>query len=310
MFTIRFHGHGGQGMKTASRLLGSAFFLEGFEVQDAPRYGAERRGAPMSAYVRADRQPINARGVILQPGLVIVADDSLVPIPAAGVLAGLTENTVLLIVSLHQEPVWRSRLNLKGPILVIPPVDAAGTETALISAACAGAAACLCGVISRESLIDAIRDELGKLEPELLNENLNVALKTFDLMSGFKGLVKETEAVALSHYQKPAWIDLPLEPSELSAPVIQGSQTSTLVRTGLWRTQRPVIDYGNCHQCWWVCSSFCPDSAISIGKDGFPVIDYEHCKGCMICVAQCPSHAIETIPEAEAQRREQLGDQK
>ena len=43
MFTIRFHGRGGQGMKTASRLLGSAFFLEGFEVQDAPRYGAERR---------------------------------------------------------------------------------------------------------------------------------------------------------------------------------------------------------------------------------------------------------------------------
>jgi len=310
MFTIRFHGRGGQGMKTASRLLGSAFFLEGFEVQDAPRYGAERRGAPMSAYVRADRQPINARGVILQPGLVIVADDSLVPIPAAGVLAGITESTVLLIVSHNQEPVWRNRLNLKGPILIIPPVDASGAETALISAACAGAAACLTGVISRESLVAAIRDELGKLEPELLDENMDVALKSYELMSNFKGLVKETELVPLANYQKPAWIDLPLEPSELSSPIIQGSQTSTLVRTGLWRTQRPVIDYGSCHKCWWVCSSFCPDSAINIGKDGFPVIDYEHCKGCMICVAQCPSHAIATIPEAEAQHQEQLGDQK
>jgi pyruvate ferredoxin oxidoreductase gamma subunit len=120
MFTIRFHGRGGQGMKTASRLLGSAFFLENFEVQDAPRYGAERRGAPMSAYVRADRQPINARGIILQPGLVIVADDSLVPIPAAGVLAGITERTVLLIASHEPEPVWRNHLNLKGPILIIP----------------------------------------------------------------------------------------------------------------------------------------------------------------------------------------------
>jgi len=310
MFTIRFHGRGGQGMKTAGRILGSAFFLEGFEVQDAPRYGAERRGAPMSAYVRADRQPINARGVILQPGLVVVADDSLLPIPAAGVLAGITDDTVLLLVSHEPEAVWRDRLNLKGPILVIEPLDSGGGESALISAACAGAAACLTGVIGRETLIAASRDELGKLGPALVQENLDVALQNYDRMTDFKGLVKETEALALADYQKPDWIDLPLEPSELSAPVIQGSQTSTQVRTGLWRTQRPVIDYGSCHRCWWVCSSFCPDSAISIGKDGFPVIDYDHCKGCMICVAQCPSHAIATVPEAEAQRQEQQGEQK
>ena len=57
MYRIRFHGRGGQGMKTASRILGSAFFAEGYEVQDAPRYGAERRGAPIFAYVRAARAP-------------------------------------------------------------------------------------------------------------------------------------------------------------------------------------------------------------------------------------------------------------
>jgi pyruvate ferredoxin oxidoreductase gamma subunit len=27
MYRIRFHGRGGQGMKTASRMLGTAFFL-------------------------------------------------------------------------------------------------------------------------------------------------------------------------------------------------------------------------------------------------------------------------------------------
>ncbi len=70
MYRIRFHGRGGQGMKTASRILGSAFFLEDFEVQDAPRYGAERRGAPIFAYVRAARQLINERGIIRQPDLI------------------------------------------------------------------------------------------------------------------------------------------------------------------------------------------------------------------------------------------------
>ena len=59
MFRIRFHGRGGQGMKTASRILGTAFFNAGYEVQDAPRYGAERRGAPIFAYVRAAKTVIN-----------------------------------------------------------------------------------------------------------------------------------------------------------------------------------------------------------------------------------------------------------
>ncbi|MFZ9039616.1 MAG: 2-oxoacid:acceptor oxidoreductase family protein, partial [Gammaproteobacteria bacterium] len=85
MFRIRFHGRGGQGMKTASRILGTAFFNAGYEVQDAPRYGAERRGAPIFAYVRADRETINERGIIDRPDLVCVADDTLVGMPAAAV---------------------------------------------------------------------------------------------------------------------------------------------------------------------------------------------------------------------------------
>ncbi len=95
MYRIRFHGRGGQGVKTASRILGSAFFAEGFEVQDAPRYGAERRGAPIFAYVRADRRPIHERGVIRDPDLVVVTDDSLFSVPAAGVLLGVDRKTVV-----------------------------------------------------------------------------------------------------------------------------------------------------------------------------------------------------------------------
>ena len=120
MYRIRFHGRGGQGMKTASRILGSAFFHEGFEVQDAPRYGAERRGAPIFAYVRASRKAINERGIIWHPDLVAIADDSLVPIPAAGVLQGLDSHTAMLINSHTAAEVWQHRLNLEGPVLILP----------------------------------------------------------------------------------------------------------------------------------------------------------------------------------------------
>ena len=88
MLRIRFHGRGGQGMKTASRIVGSAAFQAGFVVQDAPVYGAERRGAPLAAFTRMARQSILERGAITHPDLVVVADDTLLTDPAAQPEAG------------------------------------------------------------------------------------------------------------------------------------------------------------------------------------------------------------------------------
>ena len=303
MYRIRYHGRGGQGMKTASRILGTAFFLEGFEVQDALRYGAERRGAPIFAYVRASRQPINVRGIIRRPDLVIVADDTLVSIPAAGVLSGLKEWTILLISTTETPDVWKKRLNFAGQVLKLPEVAEVEDRLALrfVGSACTGAAARLVGVISRDSLEEAVREELTYLGEGVIQKNLDKALEAYDLMWDHAGAVREAGEIPADGYEKPEWVELPFEEARISAPAIHGAATSVEVKTGLWRTMRPVIDYGQCNRCWWVCSTFCPDSAISVDEQGTPHIDYEHCKGCMICVAQCPSHAIQTIPEHQAE---------
>jgi pyruvate ferredoxin oxidoreductase gamma subunit len=307
MYRIRFHGRGGQGMKTASRLLGAAFFLEGYEVQDAPRYGAERRGAPIFAYVRAAKEPINERGIILHPDLVIVADDSLIPVPAAGVMAGLTESTVLLISTTESPEEWQHRLNIKSTILTLPaPTDVEDRlELRYVGAECAGAAACLAGVISKERLEQAIRDELeGKL-PKVIKRNIAMAMEGYDRMTDHKGVVAESGLASAKEYNPPAWIEMPFEAARISSPSIHTGLTSVMVRTGLWRTMRPVIEYDNCKKCWWVCSGSCPDGAISVNAEGAPEIDYDHCKGCLTCVGVCPSHAIVTIPEHEAVEKEE-----
>jgi pyruvate ferredoxin oxidoreductase gamma subunit len=302
MYRIRFHGRGGQGMKTASRILGNAFFAEGFEVQDAPRYGAERRGAPIFAYVRAARETINERGIITRPDLVIVADDTLVPVPAAGVLAGVGERTVLLINSSEDTETWRRRLNLHGPVITLPAsadaVDRA--DLPYTGATCAGAAARLLGVISRDALAGAIRTELAALDADVIGQNLENALQAWERMQAHTGLVGEGEMTDATDYERPDWAELPFESARISSPTVYAAANSVEVRTGLWRTLRPVIDYAHCNRCWWVCSTFCPDGAITVGEDGIPAIDYDHCKGCMICVAQCPPHAIEAIAEQQA----------
>lgn len=306
MFRIRFHGRGGQGMKTASRILGSALFQQGYEVQDAPRYGAERRGAPIFAYVRAAKELINERGIIRQPDLVIVADDTLVPIPAAGVLADMDQHSVLFINSSTSSGEWRSRLNLTGPVLTLPlTADVEDrTEMPYVGAACAGAAACLLGVIPQQSLAKAIEDELSIHGADVVRKNQQNAEQAFEAMAEHAGIVTEAEEISAHEYVDPGWVDFPFEQASISSPTIHAGLTSVEVKTGLWRTLRPVIDYERCNKCWWICSSFCPDSAINVTDDGKPEIDYDHCKGCMVCVAQCPPHAIEAIPEHKAQQEE------
>jgi pyruvate ferredoxin oxidoreductase gamma subunit len=296
MYRIRFHGRGGQGMKTASRILGSAFFHEGFEVQDAPRYGAERRGAPIFAYVRAARTKINERGVIQHPDLVVVADESLISVPAAGVLAGVDSNTVVLIDSRESADTWRHRLNLEGPIYVISASAASVTGTA-----CAAAAARLVGVVSWNSLSRAMGEELSFLSAAEREANREAAKQAFEDLSESAASVAEGKSVAANQYRQSDWIDFPFEEARLSAPTIHGAATSVQIKTGLWRTMRPVIDFDRCNRCWWICSTFCPDGAIGVTDEGAPHIDYDHCKGCLVCVAVCPRHAIEAIPEVGAQ---------
>jgi len=309
MYRIRFHGRGGQGMKTASRILGSAFFAEGYEVQDAPRYGAERRGAPIFAYVRAARTRINERGIITRPDLVVVADDTLVPVPAAGVLAGMGERTVLLINTPESVATWQTRLNISSPVIPLPAsadVDDRA-ELPYIGATCAGAAAGLTGAIGREALADAIRTELATLGEDVIQDNLENALTAYELMQAHAGLVSEGGMSTASDFENPDWTELPFEAARISSPTVFAAANSVEVRTGLWRTLRPVIDYERCSGCWWVCSTFCPDSAIAVDAQGRPVIDYDHCKGCMVCVAQCPPHAIEAVSEEQAQQNEARG---
>jgi pyruvate ferredoxin oxidoreductase gamma subunit len=113
--------------------------------------------------------------------------------------------------------------------------------------------------------------------------------------------VAEGKSVAANQYRQSDWIDFPFEEARLSAPTIHGAATSVQIKTGLWRTMRPVIDFDRCNRCWWICSTFCPDGAIGVTDEGAPHIDYDHCKGCLVCVAVCPRHAIEAIPEVGAQ---------
>ncbi|OEU45176.1 MAG: hypothetical protein BBJ60_03165 [Desulfobacterales bacterium S7086C20] len=77
MKEIKIFGRGGQGAVMASQILATAAFLQGYWAQTFPQYGAERRGAPVIAYVRLDNEPIPIRSKVYSPDVVIVMDFNL-----------------------------------------------------------------------------------------------------------------------------------------------------------------------------------------------------------------------------------------
>lgn len=298
MIRIRFHGRGGHGVKTASRITGSSAFAAGKFVQDSPIYGAERRGAPIRAFTRVSDEPILERGDITQPDLIVVADPSLMNEPVAGVLGG-QETAGALFLNGDPEAVGEIMPKLVALDVTSRTMEALGRASAL-SAGLAAAAVRLASLASREELLEALRDELDHLHvsDEEVEKNAALAGEIFDLL---EPIDLETRPAAAGAETRPTSIHrLAPEPPLRSSPSVLAPGNAEARHVDSWRVETPQIDLDRCIKCG-LCFARCPDGAIQHDEHGYPVIDYDHCKGCMICQNVCPVElGITSHKETEA----------
>ena len=76
----------------------------------------------------------------------------------------------------------------------------------------------------------------------------------------------------------------------IPGPVSKAGTVPT--KMGSWSTVKPVLK-GKCTFCLF-CWIFCPEGAIIQDEANRKVLfNYEDCKGCGICVRECPTKAIE-----------------
>jgi pyruvate ferredoxin oxidoreductase gamma subunit len=296
MLRVRLHGRGGQGIKTASQVLGTAAFLSGYQAQDFPLYGAERRGAPIVAFTRIDKEPILERGPIAVPDLILIGDETLLEDPQAAPICGADELTTLLVNTTKDPNVLKEKLSLSNlPVvnglskLCLKHLDSG----MILSTAVAAAGARMTGLISLENLLEAVKIELTGVSGEQLQKNLDLVREVFEAVDPV--IFKEREARVLSSSKL-----MILQQKEVqdAAPLITATRNMSLRKTGNWRIHRPKIDYGECNHCM-ICYARCPEGVIKEDAEGKPVIDYDHCKGCMICAQECPKHAIKTLWEMD-----------
>lgn len=303
VYETRWHGRGGQGTVTAARTLAEAAFHEGFQgVQTIPFFGAERRGAPVAAYTRFSKEPIRIHSNVYTPDIVIVVDPTLFESGMVNITDGLKTDGILVINTPgNSDTVSKIGKLPKGAKIFT--VDATSTSIefglevaglALSATPMLGAFAKATGLISLDSMLEALSGIFSGGEGE---KNLKAVEKAYEKTvehvvpeeQYIEGSMPVSRRVRVSQFQ--TWGDLP------PIPVSKPSEASMGI-TGEWRVFKPVYDREECNGCL-ACWMFCPENAISVDEEGYPVINYTYCKGCGVCASVCPKKNMHSVREKE-----------
>jgi 2-oxoacid:acceptor oxidoreductase gamma subunit (pyruvate/2-ketoisovalerate family) len=177
MLEIRFHGRGGQGAVVASKMLAVAFFKEGKGVQSFPTYGAERRGAPVAAFIRVDDKPVLYHHNIYTPTHVVVLDPSLME--RVDVAQGLKEGGFVLIntklVPSHFPELKPYEVHVVDASGIAVKHGLGSKENPIVNTAVLGAFAKASGLVGLTSVLEAVKEE----SPIKIKANLAAAEEAY-----------------------------------------------------------------------------------------------------------------------------------
>jgi len=109
-----------------------------------------------------------------------------------------------------------------------------------------------------------------------------------------------TRGVVLNSFEGDA-TDIVHQKAEERAYADFNSYTATVAS---WRIIKPVYNRDiciDCQNCW----VWCPDTSIISRDKQMLGIDYDHCKGCGVCVEVCPTNPKSLLMFGEAEDMEE-----
>ena len=178
---IRWHGRGGQGTVTVAKILAQAAFLEGYRgVTAAPAFGAERRGAPVTAYTRISTTPIMIISPVENPNIVVVLDHTL--LKDNTITSGLVEGGWLVINS-RQAPT-KLEINKNFNVAtadatrICKELGLSVAGLTIPNMAILGALVHSTGIVSMVSIEEVLRE---KFQGKALDTNISAIKKTYDI---------------------------------------------------------------------------------------------------------------------------------
>lgn len=201
MLEIRFHGRGGQGTVVATILLAKAFFRAGYQVQSFPFFGVERRGAPVEAYVRLDKEKILLRTNVYYPNHVVVQDQTL--LHGVNVTRGLKPGGWILINSTAPPADRKPFINYQLALVDANRIalrNQLGTRThPIVNTSMIGAFARMTGMPPLDAIRDVIREEV----PDTFMQNIAAAEDAYREVQ-LLGLVESVEPPGATTLENPS----------------------------------------------------------------------------------------------------------
>ena len=176
MKEIRLHGRGGQGVVTASEIVGLAAFADGKYALAFPSFGSERMGAPVQSFVKISDKPIRSRNQIQNPDYLIIQDRTLIGM--IDVAKGLKPGGLVIVDS--ELPPEKLGLKVDGTVMTVPATKIA-METIgrpVQNTTLLGYFAAVSGLISFEGVRKAIEERF----PGMIGQkNVQAAEKAYNL---------------------------------------------------------------------------------------------------------------------------------
>jgi 2-oxoacid:acceptor oxidoreductase gamma subunit (pyruvate/2-ketoisovalerate family) len=156
MSEVRFHGRGGQGVVTTSKILANAFARTGQFGASFPMFGFERRGAPVTAFGRFSDKPVREKTQIYNPDIIVVLDPS--QRSSEAVFQGLLPGGMMLLNdSDHTINISHENLKKLGIIdankIAVEEIGLSIPNTVIV-----GAFAKMSGLLDIEPCCDALQD--------------------------------------------------------------------------------------------------------------------------------------------------------
>jgi 2-oxoacid:acceptor oxidoreductase gamma subunit (pyruvate/2-ketoisovalerate family) len=183
MIEIKISGRGGQGAVLASQILAAAMFETGLWVQSFPSFGAERRGAPVSAFLRADDEEITLRCGVQHPDWIVLFDPNLLANPM--VTGGANDKTSIVLNSLQPTvealPFQYQNFFQIDATAIAEDLNLKTTSFSIVNTAMVGAFAGASGLVEIKHLDKIIRD----LVPIKKEENAAAAQKAYEYVQEF-----------------------------------------------------------------------------------------------------------------------------
>jgi len=187
LIKIVLHGRGGMGAVTACEIIAEAAYLSGnfVDVQAYPSFGAERRGAPVQAYVKLSRtEKVYDRAQIKNPNILIVFDETVL---TKEVASSLESNGIFIINSDKNPAYFVKEYHLSTNIkVIVADINNLALEKNLTIDGNPVINTPILGLLSKalpdlhlENLKDVVLkklgEKLGNLNYELIEQGFNMA---------------------------------------------------------------------------------------------------------------------------------------